>query len=99
MTNYDKTDGASNWAVLPNRRRDLNESRKLCSICQNEYHPRSSSEWFCTNCYHTWNDDIKKMTPWVRYCMTSENKRRRQEYAMSDFVYIEERDSITVVDK
>ena len=54
--------------------------KKLCAICQDEYYPRRATEWFCNNCYNTWELDIKAGQPWVKFCISSESGRRRQEY-------------------
>ena len=86
MAIHNRTGNASKrLAILPNY---ITESLKLCAICQKPYHPRNPKEWFCNSCYIMWNDEIRERKPWVKFCISSELSRRRQENRVSKALYL-----------
>lgn len=63
-------------------------SKKLCAICQEEYYPRRATEWFCSRCYTMWEEEIRARPFWVKFCISSESGRRRQEYRNQKLVLL-----------
>ena len=53
--------------------------KRLCAICQHSYRPRKPNEWFCNDCYKTWQTEILSKSPWIQACVNTEQKRRRTE--------------------
>lgn len=91
MATHNKTgDASENLAILPitSRVSNMTEDKKLCAICQREYYPRQPREWFCNYCYNRWKKDILSRLPWVKFCISSELNRRRQEKGMRGFIFL-----------
>ena len=89
MAVYNRTGEASNgMAILPAINRRNMEHVKLCAICQHEYKPRYPAEMFCNACYHSWYNEIRERQPWIKFCISSEIKRRRQEIKLQNFLFL-----------
>jgi len=92
MAIHNLTGNASKeMAILPRTsdiRSNMTDSQKLCAICQKEYRPRFPREFFCNDCYHRWYKEIRERLPWVKFCISSELRRRRQDSKMGGWIFL-----------
>lgn len=82
-------EASDGMAILPRIfRSNMAENHKLCAICQSEYRPTKPKEWFCNKCYHMWYKEIHDREPWVKFCISSELSRRRQQRKQINFLFL-----------
>ena len=58
-----------------------------CCICQKEMFTENPKRWFCSECWHKWNEAILDKESWIACCIQDEHRLRRQELEDRILVY------------